>query len=143
VIVATNLLGLEQQDGAVSKVEVDEVFRLCIRGCVSIEHPVSGIVCHVMGSLDSNVPWVTKLPKFRPTMQCHVGPLRSSNYVPVSTSDRSSPYVRENSTYCSLDVLRDILLDRELLHGFLGWFETSSVRRSLGTNLWRPPTNFN
>lgn len=25
------------------------------------------------------VPWVTKLPKFRPTMQCHVGPFRSSN----------------------------------------------------------------
>jgi len=24
-------------------------------------------------------PWVTKLPKFRPTIQCHVGPLRSSN----------------------------------------------------------------
>ena len=27
-----------------------------------------------------DVPWVTKLPKLRPTMQCHVGPFLSSNY---------------------------------------------------------------
>lgn len=29
------------------------------------------------------MPWVTKLPKLRPTMQCQVGPFLSSNCVVV------------------------------------------------------------
>lgn len=52
-------------------------------------------------------------------MQCHVGPLRSSNCIePVS----NCPFpIVQDEPYRSLDVLGDVLLDRELAHGFLGY----------------------
>jgi hypothetical protein len=67
-----SLLGLEEQDGTVSEVEVNEVFGLCIN-CGRLA------VGLVTWKTDRYIPWVTKLPKFLPTMQCHVAPLRVSN----------------------------------------------------------------
>lgn len=52
-----------------AKVEVDEVLGLCLR--VSRDVLDEGEIL--------TVPWVTKLPKFLPTIQCHVAPFRSSN----------------------------------------------------------------
>ena len=66
------LLRLEQQDRAVSEVEVDEVLGLCSLSAVLRLSVAQSKVYRVL-------PWVTKLPKFRPTMQCQVAPLRSSN----------------------------------------------------------------
>lgn len=63
------LLGLEQQYRAVAEVEVDEVLRLCREVSYGVRR--SGD--------DVDRPWVTKLPKFLPTMQCQVAPFRSSN----------------------------------------------------------------
>lgn len=58
-------------------------------------------------------------------MQCHVGPLRSSNCVqPVSSCLFSTS---QYGLYRSLDVLGDVLLDRELAHGFLGYTNMGSA----------------
>lgn len=54
------------------------------------------------------VSCVTKEPKFRPTMQCQVGPFRSSNYVFI----RLRAMYTAKGRVCSnglLDVLCDIL----------------------------------
>lgn len=56
-----------------AEVEVEEVLRLW--GAPSVRRPVAA------GLGWGHIPCVTKLPKFLPTMQCHVGPLRSSNYI--------------------------------------------------------------
>lgn len=66
------LLCLEEKDGAVSEVEVDKVLGFC-GGSQSVSGSPS------RSGERTSIPWVTKLPKFRPTMQCHVGPFRSSN----------------------------------------------------------------
>jgi hypothetical protein len=55
----------------------------------------------------SNVPWVTKLPKFLPTMQCHVAPLRLSNCALVSTDD--VVVLCGATTDLLFDVLRNVL----------------------------------
>jgi hypothetical protein len=41
-----------------------------------------------MSDQTKHPPWVTKLPKLRPTMQCHVAPLRESNYETVRSEDK-------------------------------------------------------
>lgn len=68
-------LGLEKEDGAVPEVEVDEVFRLWLY--LSVEKDCEW---DLERAVTWSSPWVTKLPKLRPTMQCHVAPLRESNY---------------------------------------------------------------
>lgn len=68
-----SLLRLKEQDRTVSQVEVDEVLRLYCD--VSLGHRLRRGCSKGLSSL----PCVTKLPKFLPTMQCHVAPLRSSN----------------------------------------------------------------
>ncbi|KAG9755220.1 hypothetical protein KCU59_g33, partial [Aureobasidium melanogenum] len=62
------------QDGAVTQVEIDEVLGLCIES----------LVLNVPSRLQGTLPCVTKLPKFLPTMQCQVTPLRSSNCLAIS-----------------------------------------------------------
>jgi hypothetical protein len=69
------LLSLEEQDGAVTEVEVDEVLGLC---CWSDSS------CYTSEAWINSIPWVTKLPKLRPTMQCHVAPFLLSNCAKVS-----------------------------------------------------------
>lgn len=99
-VVGVFLLCLEEQNGAVPKVEVDEVFRLC---------NLDGVVSRRSGKLSSqssNSPCVTKLPKFLPTTQCHVAPLRESNCDVVSDAND------EKTMGCAdlfLDVLGDVL----------------------------------
>lgn len=59
-----------------AEVEVDEVLRLCFgrEGPMLLANGMTrSRKCHY-------IPWVTKLPKLRPTMQCQVGPFLSSNY---------------------------------------------------------------
>lgn len=51
-------------------------------------------------------PCVTKLPKFRPTIQCHVDPLRSSNCTRVSKTTFESVLQKTDR---SLDVLCNVL----------------------------------
>lgn len=68
---------------------------------------ISWIDLEVCG--EGSLPCVTKLPKFRPTMQCHVGPFLSSNCVMVSMVlllDRE-----DRSAYGLLDELCDVLAD--------------------------------
>lgn len=66
-----------------AEVEVDEVLCLCACRHVSIHPPLKPLDKAPngkgKGERGNYEPWVTKLPKFRPTIQCHVGPLRSSN----------------------------------------------------------------
>jgi hypothetical protein len=57
----------------VAEIEVDEVLRLC-------DSRVSRVGSRALLSLRVSLPWVTNEPKFLPTMQCHVAPLRSSNW---------------------------------------------------------------
>ena len=64
---SASLLGLEEKDRAVSEVEVNEVLGFCTG--LSGGSRFDGII----------LPCVTKLPKFLPTTQCHVAPLRESN----------------------------------------------------------------
>lgn len=64
------LLGLEKQDCAVSEIEVDEVFRLCLRLSIYARYASK------LKNPSLFLPCVTKLPKFLPTTQCHVAPLR-------------------------------------------------------------------
>jgi hypothetical protein len=54
------------------------------------------------------VSCVTKEPKFRPTMQCQVGPFRSSNYADVRLHAMYAAKGRVCS-YSLLDVLCNIL----------------------------------
>jgi len=68
------LLCLEQQNGNMAKVEVDEVLRLCEQGSVRASTSSNPYGPHMDIS-----PCVTKLPKFRPTMQCQVAPFFESN----------------------------------------------------------------
>lgn len=79
-------LCLEEQNGAVTEVEVNEVLCFCrsrVSECVLGDlHCRDGSVWMSQRGHPQRrgtVPWVTKLPKLRPTMQCHVGPFRSSN----------------------------------------------------------------
>lgn len=53
-----------------SQVEINEMLRLC----KIVSHPVRP---RLEGQ---DIPCVTKLPKFLPTMQCQVAPFLSSNY---------------------------------------------------------------
>lgn len=48
-------------------------------------------------------PWVTKLPKLRPTMQCHVAPLRESNYEIVRS--------RQGGMLVGADLFLNVLCD--------------------------------
>lgn len=57
-----------------TQVEVDEVLGLC----------TESLVLNLSSRLQGTLPCVTKLPKFLPTMQCQVTPLRSSNCLAVS-----------------------------------------------------------
>jgi hypothetical protein len=50
---------------------------------------------------------VTKEPKFRPTMQCQVGPFRSSNYRVLHASLFISS--GKGDSYGLLDILGDVL----------------------------------
>lgn len=121
----TLLLSLEQKDGAVTQVEVDEVLGLCINSSVS----------SVFSRLWSTLPCVTKLPKFLPTMQCQVTPLRSSNCPAVSLgfpmviSVWRTVFLMWCAMSCNMssasvhDLDRNLyqtyLFDVELFHGFL------------------------
>ena len=61
------------------------------------------------------LPCVTKLPKFRPTMQCHVAPLLESNCLSVKITLNQSLLCNRTeiqsivSTHLLLDVLRNVL----------------------------------
>ncbi len=68
-------LCFEEEDSTVSEVEVDEMFRLC-----SKKINESYKIIDASTSEGGWIPWVTKLPKFLQTIQCHVGPFRSSNW---------------------------------------------------------------
>ena len=84
-----------------TEVKVYEVFRLCMPNNESAlsgankTHDSNSLGCRPADDAGSRrpaernlafnlmyAPCVTKLPKFRPTMQCQVGPFRSSNYCP-------------------------------------------------------------
>ena len=60
-----------------------------------------------------HLPCVTKLPKFRPTMQCHVAPLRESNCRDRQLSRALQPLPQQGcwkvDAHLFLYVLRDIL----------------------------------
>ncbi len=50
---------------------------------------------HILDRIRHSVPWVTKLPKLRPTMQCQVGPFLSSNCGgPVSAEAHKNTRIR-------------------------------------------------
>ncbi len=66
------LLRFKKKYGAVTEVEIDEM--LCFCRFLLALFPRS-FFFH-----GAPIPCVTKLPKFRPTMQCHVAPARESNY---------------------------------------------------------------
>ncbi len=95
-----------------AQVEVYEVLRLCGRanGPGQIQVGSRGVAARGW----SNIPCVTKLPKLRPTMQCHVGPFRSSNcpkHAVVSLA--CAPQLPVGAgTHRLLDVLRDVLSSR-------------------------------
>lgn len=55
-----------------------------------------------------SIPWVTKLPKLRPTMQCQVGPFLSSNYG-GRVSQRAGVRCFESHAYGPLDVVGNVL----------------------------------
>lgn len=65
-----NLLCLEEQDGAVTEIEVDKMLRFWTGSAYALR---------LVSFARWQLPCVTKLPKFRPTTQCHVAPLRESN----------------------------------------------------------------
>ncbi len=127
---------------------------------VSVQQPCQSVIatraaeqCQVILPC-LNVPCVTKLPKLRPTMQCQVGPLRSSNYIaPVSRvvaqgCGQQAGELRLKGAHCALDVLSNVLftlsagtlsatlarsgvydlLDGELGHGLLGCPVSSASR---------------
>lgn len=78
-----------------SEIEVDEMFGFCRRvSSISVSRCDDG----------TSIPWVTKLPKFRPTMQCHVGPLRSSNVLLMCWAMSCHPSYISGRVGPSLDV---------------------------------------
>lgn len=83
-----------------TQIEVDEVLRLY--SIVSIVE-VSTYGHH----FKETIPCVTKLPKFLPTMQCHVAPLRSSNCVSLVEARRTR--TAGDMAYCPLNVVSDLL----------------------------------
>ena len=101
------LLSLEEQYGDMAEVEVDEVFRFCV-----------GFSMVPDTHYPAYSPWVTKLPKFRPTMQCHVAPFFASNW--VTNQHMSSVLICRGRPYFSFDVLRDILSQGKPCPG-VGW----------------------
>ncbi len=95
-----------------SQVEVDEVLGLCgwtrwWNVSVMFAFPEAWLWCTM------SVPWVTKLPKLRPTMQCHVGPFRSSNCALVLGVVTSGDPAEGNHTvflmYCAMSLPRSQL----------------------------------
>lgn len=94
--VTDDLLRLEKQNSAVTEVEVDEVLRLC--DGISIGFASRGI--------RARVPCVTKLPKFLPTMQCHVAPFLSSNWLLLVRVTSLEYSIRTDR---ALDVMSDLL----------------------------------
>ena len=89
-----------------AEVEVDEVFRFC-----------SGLVSPRLKQVHDSqlqrgrvrfVPCVTKLPKFLPTMQCHVAPFFESNCVEVLEKLEELSHTPE-VRYLALDVLSNVL----------------------------------
>ena len=77
-----------------------------------------------VGVQDSDLPWVTKLPKFRPTMQCHVAPFLESNF---NRADQLIPShticFRAARVYLFFDILCYILHQRSSAHArsILNW----------------------
>ena len=88
-----------------AEVKVDEVFGLYVASFSSAigeaqisqtkgHHDRGDTVEGCVGDREGkhSIPCVTKLPKFRPTMQCQVGPFLSSNYEDLGVSQRARNY---------------------------------------------------